>query len=119
MVLADELHALLFEQGDALRMQDNGLQLLVHAFVVGLHVDDGTKLLFVEDVVAFRLSSAHNDDAFRHGQQGIHGWCIAIKLVENQVATVHHPLVLGKRQSFGYLQLYFLGIFLLKVPGSL
>ncbi len=57
--------------------------------------------MFVEDVIAFGFSASDVDEAFFHGLQGVHGWSIAVELVEYAMAAVHELLVLVEGQVLG------------------
>ena len=43
------------------------------------------------------FASSHDDESFGHSQEGIHSGGVAVELVEDDMAGVHHLLVLGKR----------------------
>ena len=60
---ADVVDALLTEQGDAVGVEDELLELMTDAVVGGLDVDDGTEFGFAEDIVVFGLATTNADDA--------------------------------------------------------
>ena len=63
-------------------------------FLVGLYVDDRSEFGLVEDVVVLGLATAYDHEAASHRFEGIHGGCIGIELVEDDVATLHELDVL-------------------------
>ena len=115
---ADVVDALLTEQGDALGVEDELLELMADAVVGGLDIDDGTELGFAEDGVVFGLATANADDALGHGQQGIHGGGVAVELVENGIAAVHESLVFGKGYALDLDELHLVGMGLEHILGG-
>ena len=100
-------------------MQDEFFQFSVDTLVAGLYVDDGTKLGFMKNLVVFRFSTSYADDASGHRFQRIHGGSVAVKLVEDGIAPVHHPYVFPEGQVFCLAQFHPVGIFFCYRLGSL
>ena len=100
-------------------MQYELLQFLVDTLVGGLHVDDGAQLGLTQYLVVFGLAATDADNAFRHGQQRIHGRGVGVKLVEQGVAALHHLLVLVEGYALGHYQLHAVGIAVAQVEGGL
>ena len=75
-------------------MKGNALQHLEDALVGGCDIEDWEKFVLVEDFVILGLSSSNTDDAFRHGQQCVHGWRVTVKLVEHDVSAVEPLFIL-------------------------
>lgn len=51
MMLADVFDALLLKLRYQFRVKHQVLQLLIYALIVGLHIDDGTEMLLVDNLV--------------------------------------------------------------------
>ena len=72
MMLVDVCDALLLKLRYQFRVKHQVLQLLIYALIVGPHIDDGTEMLLVVNLVVFRFSTTYSDDAPRHCLQRIH-----------------------------------------------
>ena len=81
-------------------------QLGVNAFVVGLHIDDGAQLGFAKKTIVFLFATTNANEAARHGLQGIHGGGVAVELIENGIAAVHHLNILAERYGTRHVQLH-------------
>ena len=75
--------------------------LIIHILLIGLDVNDGTKLVFTEEVIVFWFAATDNDETLCHCKEGVHGGGIAVELVEDDVAGVHQVLVLGEGNVLG------------------
>ena len=88
--------ALLLHNGNAFGVLHKCFELGVNTLKGGCNVDDGTKLCFVENAVVLGFATSHTHNAIVHGLQRIHAWHVAIKLVEDDVAALHHLAILRK-----------------------
>lgn len=114
MVLIYVFNALLLHRRYSLGVAHKCFELAENALEVWLHIDNRAQRVFVEYAIIFGFATAHTDNSIVHGLQGIHARNVAIELVENHIAVLHHLAILGKRHALGYDELYALGIFSLK-----
>lgn len=59
MMLADVFDALLLKLRYQFWVKHQVLQLLIYALIVGQHIDDGTEMLLVDNLVVFRFSTTY------------------------------------------------------------
>ena len=67
-----------------------------NAFFRGLYVDDGAQIWFVHKLVMLWFGAPHQHQPLTHGLKGVHGGCVAVELVQNDIAPLHHLLVASK-----------------------
>lgn len=70
MMLVDVCDALLLKLWYQFWVKHQVLQLLIYALIVGLHIDDGTEMLLVDNLVVFRFSTTYADDALAIASSG-------------------------------------------------
>lgn len=108
----DIFYALTLQIINAVAVGHQFFQLGVNTFVVGLNIDDGAQLVFIEKLIVFLFATANADEAARHGLQGIHGGGVAVELIEDSIAAVHHLNILAERHGTRHAQLHFRGVVL-------
>ena len=95
VVVAEDVRpAILFQQADQFRTKYQPFKRIVHAIIVGLDIHDRSVNLLVDNLVVFGFATSHADQTMCHRLQGIHGWRVAIELVEDHIAPVHHLHIL-------------------------
>lgn len=102
--------AFALETWQTLRMEHQLLKGMEDTLLGRFNVDDGTQLVLLDNLVVFGFATSYNDNTFGHGKEGIHGWRIAVELVENDIGIVHHQLVFGIRHGVCCAQFYTVGI---------
>ena len=65
-----------------------------------------------------RFTATHANNALAHSQQRIHGRSITVQLVQNNITSVHHALILGKWNSLCHYQFHLAGILLFQPLGG-
>ena len=66
--------------------------------------------MLIQYFIVLWLSATNDHNAFRHSQKRIHGWRVAVELVQNNITFVHYVLVFGKRHPFRDSQFHPVGI---------
>lgn len=110
VVASDVFDAVELQLVDILFSREEAVgDLVVNVLLCGLYVDNGAKLVFVEQLVVLGFTTSHDDESFGHSKEGIHGGRVAVELVEDDVAGVHHLLVLGERHVLCALDAHAIG----------
>ena len=104
------LYALALQFGDALRMKDELFQFIAHTLVRRLYVDNRAQFVLSQYLVVLGFTATYADNTLRHSQQRIHGWCVAVELVQDGVATVHQFLVFVERDTLRLDEFHLIGM---------
>lgn len=65
-----------------------------------LHIDDGAQLMLTEEVVVLGLAPSYEYESLGHCDESIHAGCVTVKLIEEDVAGIHHVLIADIRHVF-------------------
>ena len=106
----DVLYAFRRQSGDVLRMLYKLFQFGVHVIKRREYVDDRPQLFFPQDIVVFLFTAPYDNQSLGHGTQGIHGRRVGIKLVQQHIAVVHHPVVLCEGNGLRFHDFYPVGV---------